>query len=158
MDELLPELLQIIIGKLHTVHLLPLMTTCKSLYAVGKASPRWQAMRIKRNLPGPKANGRKLRTDFDIVQRYMKTACRLCFLKPGGTACLCKGCRKYSFEYLRLDMAISSCKSQQEHVDWLAESLAANQPVLMEAHARLQKAEDAFRGKCRRAMWMALHT
>lgn len=153
MDQLPPEIIQLVMNRLHTLHLLSLMSSSKGLYATGKDSPRWRAMRIQRGLPAPKAQSRKLHTDYDIVQQFMNSACELCLMKLAGVGGLCKACRKGCREYQRLENVRENYKSQREWRETVSSWLQQGEAQLEVLTGQLQTAESNYRGVRKRAMW-----
>lgn len=100
---MLPEIILLIMGNLDTKSVLYLMNSSKKLYKTGKKESRWKKMRIKRKLPEPKFG----ETDYDVVQRFMAIACKLCYMYKGDDN-ICKKCKLKNDQYNVLTAAQSS--------------------------------------------------
>lgn len=158
------DIMQIVMDKLHTVHLLCLMRCCKGLYQTGKNSPRWRTMRVERGLAPPKKITRKLHTDYDILQKYMKASCKSCYWRRAGVGGTCKPCRE-SKEYKRIEGARNGYSNQQIYVKWARESLERQVTAVQETEAhleelktRLHAAESRWKGVRKRNKWRQLLT
>ena len=153
MEKLPPELMHRVMDELALMHLLQLMSTCRSLYGTGRADHRWTSLRLSRELPPPKPKAQKLKTDYDIVQNFMRHACGLCLRRPRGIHGVCRDCRAHNRCWSDLTFVRSSHTATSRYIDTLSGMLETSRASLTILTSRLERAEQIMRGQRVRALW-----
>ena len=160
MQALPAELVEAVMARLHVVDHVRLMTTSRRMYGLGRQHPRWLAFRTGRGLRAPIPGARKLKTDFDVVQRFLQSACSVCWARGAGANGVCRTCGARNRPFVGLTRAIRDCEhtidSFQLNLSVLESLVLRMDDSLPQRESGLRNAALAARRERRRCRRVAL--